>query len=101
MHNKLEEMEPYLDRICNRLDAIDQKLAALHTSRKKTMEWIGQLSEHVRSLDAFREEVRQTLEPLFGKLESIDELMRILRHATNDVARRVESLEGERRKIAG
>jgi hypothetical protein len=92
-----DPMASVLDRISNRLDAIDTKLAALHMSRKKSMEWIGQLSEHVRSLDAFREEVRQTLEPLFGKLEGIDELMRILRHATSDVARRVENLE-ERRK---
>jgi chromosome segregation ATPase len=97
-----EQLEPILDRISNRLDAIDQKLQAMQASRKKSMEWIGQLSEHVRSLDAFREEVRQTLEPLFGKLETIDELMRILRHATNDVARRVESLEGtHRNKAAG
>jgi hypothetical protein len=95
----MSDFESILDRISSRLDAIDQKLSTMQSSRKKSMEWIGQLSEHVRSLDAFREEVRQTLEPLCGKLETIDELMRILRHATSDVARRVESLEVERRKV--
>lgn len=96
IHNA--DLGPILDKISDRLDAIDHKLQTMQSSRKKSMEWIGQLSEHVRSLDAFREEVRTTLEPLFGKLETIDELMRILRHATSDVARRVESLEVEHRK---
>src|SRR5262245_38144413 len=94
-------LEEILTHISQRLDAIDQKLTVLHTSRKKSMEWIGQLSEHVRSLDAFREEVRASLEPLFGKLDSIDEVMRILRHATSDVSRRIETLEVDRQRRAG
>jgi len=80
-------------RIEARLDAIDQKLAAVSASPRKAMEWIGQLAEQVRSLDSFREEVRASLEPLFHKLESLDDVLRIVHHATSDVARRVETLE--------
>jgi len=76
-------------RIEARLDAIDQKLAAVSASPRKAMEWIGQLAEQVRSLDSFREEVRASLEPLFHKLESLDDVLRIVHHATSDVARRV------------
>ncbi len=82
-----------LEKMSARLDAIDQKLTTMAATRQKTLEWMGQLSEQVRSLDDFREEVRQSLEPLFAKLESIDEVMRILRHATSDVSRRMEQLE--------
>ncbi len=89
-----------LETIMTRLDTIDGRLAALVRTRKKTLEWMAQLSEQVTSLDAFREEVRASLEPLFCKLEGLDDLLRILRHATSDVSRRVESLEGERRAQA-
>jgi chromosome segregation ATPase len=90
------DLASVLAQMATRLDAIDQKLQGMSASRGKTMEWMGQLSEHVRSLDAFREEVRQTLEPLFSKLESLDEVMRILRHATSDVSKRMEQLERRR-----
>jgi len=88
-----KEFDDCLAAIAARLDAIDAKLDAMASSRRKSMEWIGQLSEHIRSLDSFREEVRATLEPLFAKLENMDEGMRVLRHATSDVSRRLESFE--------
>ena len=53
------------------------------------------LSEHIESLDEFRDEVRASLEPLSVKLDNLDEVMRIMRHATVDVSRRVENLENE------
>lgn len=87
-----------LETIVNRLDSIDQKLTSLTKQRQKSMEWLAQLAEHVSSLDAFREEVRGSFEPLFGKLEGLDEVMRIMRHATSDVSRRVEQLENTRRR---
>lgn len=93
-----EELKTILDRLENRLGDIDTKLTSVMSSRHKSLEWIGQLSEHVRSLDEFREEVRASFEPLLHKLGDIDEVMRILRHATSDVSRRVEQLEGGRRK---
>ncbi|MBC7794801.1 MAG: hypothetical protein H7Z43_13940, partial [Clostridia bacterium] len=55
--------------------------------------------QQIESLDEFREEVRASFEPLLHKLGDIDEVMRILRHATSDVARRVEVLEWDRRKV--
>ena len=75
----------------------DEKLQHMATNRRKSMEWLAQMGEHVSSLDAFREEVRASLEPLFSKLEAVDDLVRILRHATADVGRRVEDLEKEKR----
>lgn len=80
---------------------MDEKLDVLSTSRRKSMEWIGQLSEHINSLDAFREEVRQSFEPMMQKLEHLDEVMRILRHATSDVSRRIEQVESDQRRKAG
>lgn len=87
-------------RIETRLDAVDKKLDQVLTTRRKSMEWIAQMSEQVQSLDAFREEVRASLEPLFDKLRDIDEIMRILRHATSDVSRRVEEIE-DKKRMAG
>lgn len=88
-----QNIEEVLARLESRLEAIDQKLDAVNTAKHKSFEWIGQLSEQIRSLDAFREEVRASFEPLMAKLESMDEVVRIMRHATSDVARRVETLE--------
>jgi len=85
-----------LERIEQRLDAVDGKLETLSRTRLKSMEWIATLSEQVESLDAFREEVRASFEPLLRKLDGLDEVMRILRHATCDVARRVEEMEQTR-----
>ena len=59
------------------------------------MEWIAQLSEHVCSLDEFREEVRATFDPFVGKLNALDEVMRILRHATSDLSRRVDEIDAK------
>ena len=86
----LESMERRLDE---RLDMIDERLGHLSAQRQKALEWVGTLSDHINSLDAFREEVRATLEPLFGKLQNMDDVMRIMRHATSDVSRRIESIE--------
>lgn len=85
-----------LRRIESRLDGVDSKLEELTRARGKSLEWIGQLSEHIESLDAFREEVRASFEPLSHQLDRLDEISRILRHATSDVSRRVESLESLR-----
>ena len=82
-----------LSRIESRLDEIEIKLDSLRNGNRKSLEWIGMLSEHVRDLDAFREEVRASFEPLCGKLDNIDEVVRILRHATVDISRRVETVE--------
>jgi hypothetical protein len=90
-----EELKALLDRVETRLNDIDAKLANVVTHRNKSMEWIGQLSEHVRSLDEFREEVRASFEPVMHKLSDMDDVMRIIRLATSDVARRVEQLEGK------
>ncbi len=76
-----------------RLESIDTKLDGMKTSRRKSMEWIATMNEQVRSLDEFREEVRASFEPLLGKLRDLDEVMRIMRHATSDVARRITELE--------
>lgn len=93
-----EKLTQMLSRMEERLGAIDAKLDGLVHARKKSMEWIGQLSEHVRSLDEFREEVRASFEPLLHKLDDIEEVVRILRHATSDVSRRVEGIEWDKRK---
>jgi len=82
-----------LTRLERRIEAMDQKLDKVSKTRGKSIEWIGTLSEQIESLDVFREEVRATFEPLFGKLEGIDELVRLIRHATADVSKRVEELE--------
>ena len=92
------ELSHVVLQIEKRLAAIDQKLDHLTATRRKSMEWIATMSEHVQSLDAFREEVRASLEPLFDKLQHLDETIRIMHHATADVARRVDDMEGERRK---
>lgn len=94
------EIEATLARIEARLEAMDQKLDSLSMGRRKAMEWIGQLSEHISSLDSFREEVRASLEPLFTKIEGFDDNLRILRHATSDVSRRMDAIEGQRTKKA-
>lgn len=82
-----------LTRIENRLDEIEIKLETMRTGGRKSLEWIGMLSEHIRDLDSFREEVRASFEPLCGKLDNIDEVVRILRHATVDISKRVETVE--------
>ncbi len=96
-----QELDNYLATIAERLDAIDAKLDTIAMSRKKSMEWIAQMSEHIRSLDSFREEVRVTLEPLFAKLENMDEGLRVMRHATSDVSRRMEALERPKQAAVG
>lgn len=95
MANPIHENTPLsaLEGIQRRLDEIDGKLDRLHLGKRKSMEWIAVMSEHIGTLNAFREEVRASLEPLFSKLDAFDEKLRILRHATSDVSRRIESLE--------
>ena len=93
------ELQVTLERIEARLTAIDTKVETMSASWRKAIEWIAQMGEHVQSLDVFREEVRASLEPLFMKLDNVDEVMRIMRHATNDVSRRLEDIEGARRRV--
>ncbi|OGQ90038.1 MAG: hypothetical protein A2289_13650 [Deltaproteobacteria bacterium RIFOXYA12_FULL_58_15] len=81
----------------DRLIAMDKKLDQLVATRRKSLEWLSMMSEQVQSLDAFREEVRASLEPLFSKLQNIDDFIRILSHATSDVSRRVEEIESSKR----
>ena len=95
------ERDAVLERVEARLEAIDKKLEMMVRGRHKSMEWIAVLSEHVRSLDEFREEVRATFEPIVGKLDNLDEVIRILRHATSDVSRRIDMVERENRRAAG
>ena len=96
------DLEAFMDRLDARLEGIDKKLDAVAKARHKSMEWIATLSEQIESLDQFREEVRAAFEPFVRKLDGIDEVMRILRHATSDVSRRVEGIEREQRKrLAG
>ena len=91
-NDALNELTETLNR---RLDAIEAKLDVMRGASRKGLEWIGMLSEHIESLDEFRDEVRASLEPLAMKLDNLDEVMRIMRHATVDVSRRVENLENE------
>lgn len=86
-----------LHRIESRLEGFESKLQELGRGRGKALEWVGRLSEHIASLDAFREEVRASFEPISHQLDRLEEVSRILRHATSDVSRRVESLESVRR----
>jgi len=95
MDNQKEKFD-VLERLDQRLETIDEKLNQIKGSRKKSMEWIGQLAEHIRSLDDFREEVRASFEPIRNKLDGIDEVMRIMRHATNDVCRRIDHIETDK-----
>ena len=97
---QLPNVEAALSRIEARLDVIDQKLDSLTMARRKSMEWIAQLSEHIGSLDNFREEVRASLEPLFAKVETFEDNLRILRHATSDVSRRLDDVDERRAKKA-
>ena len=99
MENPSSIMMRALERIEQRLDAVDAKLETVTRTRLKSMEWIATLSEHIRSLDEFREEVRASFEPLIGKLDNLDEVTRILRHATNDVSRRIDTIEGKNLKV--
>ncbi|MBI5511684.1 MAG: hypothetical protein HY903_23250 [Deltaproteobacteria bacterium] len=94
------DLQAAIARIEARLDGVDRKVDGLSVSWKKAIEWIAKMGEHVESLDAFREEVRASLEPLFAKLDNVDDVMHIMRHATADVARRIEELEVQRR-LAG
>jgi len=82
-----------LERIEGRLERIEKMIEGVRTSNRKSLEWVGMLSEHIQSLDEFREEVRVSFEPLNDKLICSDEVVRILRHATVDVSRRIERLE--------
>lgn len=77
---------------------MDKKLDALMMAKRKSLEWIATLSEQVGSLDAFREEMRASLEPLFCKIDQVDDSMRLLKHATSDISKRVEGLETTRRR---
>ena len=94
------DLQATLERLEARLDAIDKKVDTMSATWRKAMEWIAQMGEHVQSLDDFREEVRASLEPLFAKLDNVDEVMRIMRHATSDVSRRLDEMETKRR-LAG
>jgi chromosome segregation ATPase len=94
-------LEDTLERIEKQLQHMEEKIDALGTARKKSMEWIGVLSEQIQSLDVFREEVRASYEALASKLDGIEEWMRILKHATSDVSRRVEELEQKPHKKVG
>ena len=82
------DLQLTLEGVCARLDAIDKKVETMSASWRKAMEWIGQMGEHVRSLDDFREEVRASLEPLFNKLDNVDDVMRIMRHACRGASKR-------------
>ena len=90
--------EQMLERVENRLDRIEGMVESMKSTRGKSLEWVATLSEHIRSLDEFREEVRASFEPLRDKLDCVDEILRILRHATVDVSRRIERLEKLERK---
>ena len=87
-----------LMRIEDRLDRIEGMAESMRSSSRKSLEWVATLSEHIRSLDEFREEARASFEPLVEKLDCTDEILRILRHATVDVSRRIERLERLERK---
>ena len=87
-----------LERIESRLDRIETLVDSMKLSSRKSLEWVGTLSEHIRSLDEFREEVRASFEPLVDKIDCTEEIIRILRHATVDVSRRIERLERLDRK---
>ena len=87
-----------LGRIEGRLDRIEVMVESMRSSSRKSLEWVATLSEHIRSLDDFREEVRTSFEPVVDKLDCTDEILRILRHATVDVSRRIERLERLERK---
>ena len=89
-----------LTRMETRLDRMEEILEGVRASNRKSLEWVGVLSEHLRSLDEFREEVRASLEPVVEKLHCTDEVIRILRHATADVSRRIEGLEQKPRITA-
>lgn len=96
--NTETDLHAILTRIEERLVGVEAKLDQLSHARRKSLEWIGQLSEHVDSLDAFREEVRATVEPIFSKLENLDDSLCVLRHATSDVSRRIEQLSHDHRR---
>lgn len=100
MNTGLDNLSEAVARIEQKLTELDAKLDTLAQNRRKSMEWMATLASHVESLDAFREEVRSSLEPLFQKLQHLDEIIRIHQHATSDVARRIETLE-EYRRCAG
>lgn len=93
--SKTDPILELTETLNRRLDAIEAKLDVMRGASKKGLEWIGMLSEHIESLDEFRDEVRASIEPLSNKLENLDDVMRILRHATVDVSRRVENLESD------
>lgn len=93
-------LEQTLQRLEARLGEIDKKIDALSRTKTKSLEWIGTLSEQIQSLDDFREEVRQSFEPVLSKLSGMDEVVRILRHATSDVSRKMEQLERRQQILA-
>ena len=94
------DLQATLEGLEGRLDALDKKIDTMSVTWRKAMEWIGQMGEHVQSLDDFREEVRASLEPLFQKLDNVDDVMLILRHATSDISRRMDEVE-QKRRLAG
>lgn len=90
---EMVDVNVFVSGLEGRLDAIDKKLDVVAKARHKSMEWIATLSEQIESLDEFREEVRAAFEPFVRKLEGIDEVIRILRHAISDVSRRKERID--------
>lgn len=82
-----------LQRLEARLEEMNGKMDTLILARRKFMEWMANHSQQIDSLDSFREEVRATFEPLVGKLRNVDDIQRVLRHATSDLSRRMETLE--------
>ena len=89
------EITSILARLDTRLAAIEQKLDTVRTTNRKSHEWIGTLAQHIQRLDQFRDEVRASFEPFSDKLGCQDEVLRILRHATADVSRRIDNVESE------
>jgi len=75
------------------LDRIEQRVEQVLKNRSKSLEWVGMLSEQIESLDEFREEVRLSFEPVLGKINNLDELIRIIRHASCDLSKRLEHVE--------
>ena len=61
------EIIQVLERIEARLNRIEETVQGVRMSTRKSMEWIGTLSEHMSAFDTFRDEVRSTLEPVMNQ----------------------------------
>ena len=90
-----EPSDDQLTRIESKLDDLDRKITSLLQSRQKEFEWLGVLSKRIQEFDQFQQEVRQSFEPLYRKLEDVSDLLRILRHATSDLSCRLEAMEND------